>query len=65
MVDDGQTAVIGGLIRTDESSVRKGVPLIKDIPLVGLLFRSQNNTRTNRELIIFVTPRLVENMASK
>ena len=65
MVDDGQTAVIGGLIRTDESSVRQGVPLIKDIPLVGLLFRSQNNTRTNRELIIFVTPRLIENMASK
>jgi type IV pilus assembly protein PilQ len=65
MVDDGQTAVIGGLIRTDESSVRRGVPIMKDIPLVGMFFRSSNNTRTNRELIIFVTPRLVENMASK
>ena len=65
MVDDGQTAVIGGLIRTDESSVRRGIPIIKDIPLVGMLFRSQNNTRTNRELIIFVTPRLVESVASK
>jgi len=65
MVDDGQTAVIGGLIRTDESSVRRGVPIIKDIPLVGMFFRSSNNTRTNRELIIFVTPRLVESMATK
>jgi type IV pilus assembly protein PilQ len=65
MVDDGQTAVIGGLIRTDEASVRRGVPLIKDIPLLGMFFRSSNNTRTNRELIIFVTPRLVESMASK
>jgi type IV pilus assembly protein PilQ len=65
MVDDGQTAVIGGLIRTDESSVRRGVPIIKDIPLVGMFFRSSNNTRTNRELIIFVTPRLVESMAAK
>ena len=65
MVDDGQTAVIGGLIRTDESSIRRGVPLIKDIPLVGMFFRSSNNTRTNRELIIFVTPRLVESMAAK
>jgi type IV pilus assembly protein PilQ len=65
MVDDGQTAVIGGLIRTDESSVRRGVPIMKDIPLVGMLFRSSNNTRTNRELIIFVTPRIVENMATK
>jgi len=59
MVDDGQTAVIGGLIRTNESSVRRGVPLLKDIPLVGMLFRSQNNTYENRELIIFVTPRLL------
>ena len=65
MVDDGQTAVIGGLIRTDEASVRRGVPIIKDVPLIGMLFRSSNNTRSNRELIIFVTPRLVESMASK
>ena len=41
------------------------MPIFKDIPLVGMLFRSSNNTRTNRELIIFVTPRLVENMAAK
>jgi len=60
MVDDGQTAVIGGLIRTNESSTRRGVPLLKDIPLVGMLFRSQGNTYENRELIIFVTPRLLE-----
>jgi len=59
------TAVIGGLIRTDESSVRRGVPIVKDIPLVGMFFRSSNNTRTNRELIIFVTPRLLAEMASK
>jgi type IV pilus assembly protein PilQ len=65
MVDDGQTAVIGGLIRTDESSVRQGVPIMKDIPLIGMLFRSSNTDRTNRELIIFVTPRLVEQMATK
>jgi type IV pilus assembly protein PilQ len=65
MVDDGQTAVIGGLIRTNESTVRRGVPMLKDIPLVGALFRSDNSTRQNRELIIFVTPRLIEPMASK
>ena len=65
MVDDGQTAVIGGLIRTDETSIRTGTPILKDIPLIGLFFRSQNNDRTNRELIIFVTPRLVESMATK
>ncbi len=65
MVDDGQTAVIGGLIRTNESSVRRGVPLLKDVPLIGNLFRSNSTIRQNRELIIFVTPRLVTDLAQK
>ncbi len=64
MVDDGQTAVIGGLIRTNDSHVRRGVPLLKDIPLIGALFRSDNTIKQNRELIIFVTPRLVTDLAS-
>ena len=65
MVEDGQTAVIGGLIRTNDSKVRKGVPLLKDLPLIGALFRSENTVRQNRELIIFVTPRLMPTLASK
>ena len=58
MVDDGQTAVIGGLIRTNEGTVRTGVPYLKDIPLLGMLFRSDSNVQSNRELLIFVTPRI-------
>ena len=65
MVDDGQTAVIGGLIRTNDGTIRTGVPFLKDIPLLGMLFRSENTVHQNRELIIFVTPRLIQNMASK
>jgi len=65
MVEDGQTAVIGGLIRTNDGRVRKGVPILKDIPLIGMLFRSDNTIRQNRELIIFVTPRLMPSLASK
>jgi type IV pilus assembly protein PilQ len=64
MVDDGQTAVIGGLIRTNESTVSRGVPLLKDIPLLGFLFSSNSTIRQNRELIIFVTPRLLTNLAA-
>lgn len=64
MVDDGQTAVIGGLIRTNESTVSRGVPILKDIPLISFLFSSQSTVRQNRELIIFVTPRLVTNLAA-
>jgi type IV pilus assembly protein PilQ len=63
MVDDGQTAVIGGLIRTNDSHVRRGIPFLKDVPLIGALFRSDNTTRQNRELIIFVTPRILQTMA--
>ena len=65
MVEDGQTAVIGGLIRTNDSKVRKGVPLLKDLPLLGFLFRSENTVRQNRELLIFVTPRLMPTLATK
>ena len=64
MVDDGQTAVIGGLIRTNESNVREGIPILKDLPLIGSLFRSNSAVKENRELIIFVTPRLITSMAS-
>jgi type IV pilus assembly protein PilQ len=64
LVDDGQTAVIGGLIRTNDSHVRTGVPYLKDVPLLGMLFRNDNSVRQNRELIIFVTPRIITNMAS-
>jgi type IV pilus assembly protein PilQ len=64
MVDDGQTAVIGGLIRSNEGVVRRGVPYLKDIPLLGLLFSSTNTVNSNRELIIFVTPRIISSVAS-
>ena len=63
MVDDGQTAVIGGLIRTNESTVHVGVPFLKDIPILGLLFSSRTTAKSNRELIIFVTPKLVSELA--
>ena len=65
MVEDGQTAVIGGLIRTNEGVIRQGVPLLKDLPLVGMLFRSSNTSHQSRELIIFVTPRLLADLASR
>jgi type IV pilus assembly protein PilQ len=64
MVDDGQTAVIGGLIRTNETLVHFGVPILKDIPLVGLLFSTKSTSKQNRELIIFVTPKLVADVTA-
>lgn len=59
IVKDGHTAVIGGLIRTNESSVITGVPYLKDVPIIGHLFRSSNRVKEQRELLIFVTPRII------
>jgi type IV pilus assembly protein PilQ len=59
VVRDGETAVIGGLISDTESSLKTGVPVLKDVPLLGPLFRYESKTTKKRELIIFVTPKIV------
>ena len=65
MVNDGETAVIGGLIRSNESTTKRGVPVLMDVPLLGNLFRSVSTTHQKRELLIFVTPRLLPTLANK
>jgi type IV pilus assembly protein PilQ len=63
IVRDGETAVIGGLIQEVESNISNGLPVLKDIPILGGLFRFSNNTKKKRELIIFVTPRIIGEIA--
>jgi type II secretory pathway component GspD/PulD (secretin) len=59
IVQDGETAIIGGLIRDNQSETKTGIPVLQDIPLVGWLFRNSNISDDKREMIIFVTPRLI------
>jgi type IV pilus assembly protein PilQ len=59
LVDDGETAVIGGLTVQDISTVRSGIPLLKDIPILGGLFRTERTRTEKRDLLIFVTPYIV------
>ncbi|HET6347647.1 MAG TPA: secretin N-terminal domain-containing protein, partial [Candidatus Krumholzibacteria bacterium] len=59
VVRDGETAVIGGLISESDLLYRNGVPVLKDMPLLGPLFRFESKTKKKRELIIFVTPKQV------
>jgi type IV pilus assembly protein PilQ len=59
MVRNGETAIIAGLIRSVESKLESGIPVLKDIPLLGGLFRHTSDTEDERELVIFVTPRVV------
>jgi general secretion pathway protein D len=56
---DGQTVVLGGLMREDVQKVEDRTPIVGDIPLVGRLFRSNVDQHIKRNLIIFVTARLV------
>lgn len=57
---DGQTVVIGGLIREDVQKVNDKVPILGDVPLAGVLFRSKVEQKIKRNLIIFTTARLVD-----
>lgn len=57
---DGQTVVIGGLIREDVQKVNDKVPILGDIPLAGSLFRSKVEQKIKRNLIIFTTARLID-----
>jgi type IV pilus assembly protein PilQ len=64
VVDNGQTAVIGGLTSQEEISLRVGLPLLKDIPLLGYLFSYNKKNVTNQDLVIFVTPTIVDEQLS-
>jgi len=60
IVNDGEEVIIGGLIKNDELASRSKIPLLGDIPFIGALFRgdSYNNAKTN--LVIIITPYIVE-----
>jgi type IV pilus secretin PilQ/predicted competence protein len=60
VVKNGATAVIGGLIKNSDTSVRRGVPILKDVPFFGWLFSSSSKASKKQELVIFVTPTIVE-----
>jgi type IV pilus secretin PilQ/predicted competence protein len=60
VVENGQTAVIGGLTTEDEITTIVGIPVLKDIPILGPLFRYEKNDVETRDLVIFVTPEIVE-----
>jgi len=60
LVDDGDTIVIGGIFKTTRSENTIGFPVLSKIPVLGWLFKSQTKTTIDRELIIFITPRIVK-----
>lgn len=59
LLNDGETAVIGGILIIDRGTSESKVPFLGDLPLIGWLFRSNTAAETKRELLIFIKPNIV------
>lgn len=61
LAEDGETIVLGGLMKDDFTTSESKVPLLGDIPFIGALFRSQKESRIKRNLMVFLKPTIVLN----
>ncbi len=64
LVNDGETSVIGGLTVTEVTRSRSGIPLLVDLPVIGKLFGFSSDQERRRDLIILVTPHIVDDTAT-
>jgi general secretion pathway protein D len=60
-VRDGETVILGGIIREQDDKTINKVPVLGDLPVLGNLFRSRGVTKAKTELMVFLTPRIVRN----
>ena len=60
MVDNGQTIVLGGVHEEENLNGTTKVPVLGDVPVLGQLFRTDKKSNDKRELMIFVTPKIVD-----
>ncbi len=60
LVDNGQTVVLGGILERQESSDKRQVPVLGDVPLLGNLFKRRGSSTRRQELLIFVTPKILQ-----
>jgi len=61
VVRDGETLVIGGMMRKSKSPTQTGIPILSKIPIIGRLFGSSTHQEEQTELLIFITPRVIAN----
>lgn len=59
---NGERTVIGGLIRDDNTKTRKIIPLLGDLPLIGRLFTNHNKDKKKREILLSITPHILQNV---
>jgi type II secretory pathway component GspD/PulD (secretin) len=60
LIKNGQTVVLGGLRKRDVSQQTNKIPLLSDLPLVGGLFKFEGESMVTSELVVFITPRIME-----
>ena len=60
LVKDGQTAVVGGIYQSTETTTQNQTPFFSKIPILGYLFRQKAVDSRNNELLLFITPRIVK-----
>jgi len=60
LIPDGETAVIGGLLKVNTTREKKSVPGISKVPVLGWLFKSTSKIKNNKELMIFITPKILD-----
>jgi type IV pilus assembly protein PilQ len=60
LVNDGDTVVIGGIMKTVRNTSRSGVPLLSRLPIIGWLFSTHSKSDDKEELIIFITPKIIK-----
>jgi type IV pilus assembly protein PilQ len=65
LIGDGETTVIGGILQIQRQETQSGLPWLSKIPVLGYLFRKDTNLARNRELLIFVTPRILKSEPSQ
>lgn len=62
LIRDGETVVIGGIYELDDSHDVSGLPGLRNIPVLGWLFKTDGKSSTKRELLIFITPTILKNL---
>ncbi|GEM_PF-709726 len=60
LIGNGQTLVLGGIFQSEELSDIEEVPVLGDIPLLGNLFKKQMRAKDKREILIFITPKIID-----
>ena len=64
LVRNGQTAVVGGIYQADQTQGETGIPWLKEVPVLGWLFKSRSTSNTKNELLVFLTPRILNSDTS-